>query len=69
MPRNLKPRTAIVKEAGQPFKTRVVIYTEAALTALVTGTTTFVCTDAGGAPHTCVVLGKSPEPAQGVIGA
>lgn len=69
MPRNLKPRHAIVKEAGVAFRAQVVIYTRAALDALITGTTTFLVYDAGGTAHTCVVLDKSDERPQGVIGA
>lgn len=69
MPRNLKPRTAIVKESGQPFRARVVIYTPAAMAALTTGTTTVQVYDAGGTAHTCVVLGKAQERPRGVIGA
>lgn len=69
MPANLKPRHAICKEAGQPFKANVVIYTKEALDALTTGTTTFVVKDLGGTDHTVVVLDKSPEPPRGVIGA
>lgn len=69
MPRNLTPRHAICKEAGQPFRANVVIYTEAALSALTTGTTTFVVKDAGGTDHTVVVLDKAGERPRGVIGA
>ena len=69
MPRNLRPRKALVKESGQPFKAGVVIYDRDAYDALVTGTTTFAVFDRAGASHTCVVLSKSPEPSRGPIGA
>lgn len=69
MPRNLKPRHAIVKEAGAAFRANVVIYTKAALDALTIGTTTFSVYDAGGTAHTCVVLDTADEAPRGVIGA
>jgi hypothetical protein len=69
MPRNLKPRHAIVKEAGAAFRASVVIYTKAALDALQIGTTTFVVYDAGGTAHTCVVLDTSDEKPRGTIQA
>lgn len=69
MPRNLKPRTAIVKEVGAAFKARVVIYTKAALDALTTGTTTFTVYDRAGGTHTCVVLDRAHERPRGVIGS
>jgi len=69
MARNIKPRHAICKEAGAAFRGNVVIYTKAALDALVTGTTTFLIYDAGGTAHTCVVLDTVDEGARGVIGA
>lgn len=69
MPRNLKPRYAIVKETGQPFQANVVIYTAAALAALTIGTTTFEVYDAGGTGHTCVVKAKVPQANQRIIGA
>lgn len=69
MPRNLKPRYAIVKEAGAAFRAKVVIYSETALTDLVIGTTTFQVYDAGGTGHTCVVLETVGEAPRGAIGA
>ncbi len=69
MPRNLKVRHAITKQTGTAFRANVTIYTEAALAALVTGTTTFQVYDAGGTAHTCVVLDKAGERPRGVIGA
>lgn len=69
MPRNLSPRYAIVKEAGAAFRAKVVIYTKAALDALVIGTTTFSVYDGGGTAHTCVVLETVDEKPRGAIGA
>ena len=69
MPRNLKPRHVVVKETGVDFKTSVVIYTQAAMDLLLTGTSTINVFDAGGTSHTCVVLEKVGEGARGPIGA
>lgn len=69
MPRNLRPRYARVKEAGQAFTARVVIYTKAALDALVPGTTTFKVYDGGGGEHVCTVLDTVDEGPTGAIGA
>jgi hypothetical protein len=69
MPRNLKPRHAICKEAGVAYRANVVIYDKASLDALIIGTTTFVVHDGGGTPHTVTVLDTADEAPRGVIGA
>ena len=69
MPANLKPRHAICKEAGVAFRANVVIYTSAALQALIPGTTTFVVRDGGGSNHTVTVLDTAEEAPRRVIGA
>lgn len=69
MPRNIKPRVVLGKEAGVDYRATAVVYTPAAMAAIVTGTTTFVSYDAGGTAHTCVVLGKRGEAPHGTIGA
>jgi len=67
IPRNLRPRHAICKESGVAYTANVVIYTEAALAALITGTTTFDVLDAGGGVHTVTVIDKSGEKPRGAI--
>jgi len=67
MPRNLKPRFALCVEAGTGYAARIPIYTQAALAALVIGTTTLDSYDGQGNVHTCVVQARVSEPLKGII--
>jgi hypothetical protein len=66
MPRNLRPRRAVGKDAGG-YKGSIVVYTETAFNNIVVNVTTFSVLDAGGTAHVCTVKALQGEGPHGTI--